>query len=318
MIRLSVIVPFYNVERFAPETLRSLRANAAPDIEFVLVDDASTDATQALITAAAERLPRAKVITLMQNRGLSAARNAGLRASTGPAIAFLDGDDVAAAGHFGQLADAIDALGCDFVRTDHVQVRGRERTLHRVAYGPRGVVRPPRSGIGPAGRISSVDAPFAWAGVYSRRLLDTGLLSFDEDLRTCEDRPWIWRLHLRAKSFAVVGLRGVRYRREVAQSLTQLGDERQFDFIPAFERILATTRADPDASHLVPKALRTYCAILCHHLNQLDRYPRHLRRQLKARVASSLAQVPDRELWPAVAALDPERAKTVTSLRAAA
>jgi glycosyltransferase involved in cell wall biosynthesis len=318
VIRLSVIVPFYNVERFAPETLRSLRANAAPDIEFVLVDDGSTDGTQALITGSAERLPGAKVVTLLHNRGLSAARNVGLLASTGRTLAFLDGDDVAAAGHFGQLADAIDALGCDFVRTDHVQVRGRERTLHRVAYGPRGVVRPPRSGIGPPGRISSVDAPHAWAGVYSRRLLDTGLLRFDEDLRTCEDRPWIWRLHLRAKSFAVVGLHGIRYRREVSESLTQLGDERQFDFIPAFERILASARADQDASHLVPKALRTYCAIICHHLNQLDRYPRPLRQQLKSRVASSLAQVPDVELWPVVGGLDPRRAKSVTTLRAAA
>ena len=318
MIRLSVIVPFYNVERFAPETLRSLRVNAAPDIEFVLVDDASTDGTQALLTAAAERLPGAQVVTLTQNRGLSAARNAGLSASTGRALAFLDGDDVAAAGHFGQLADAIDALGCDFIRTDHVQVRGRARTLHQVAYGPRGVVRPPRSGIGPAGRINSVDAPHAWAGVYSRRLLDSGLLSFDEDLRTCEDRPWIWRLHLRAKSFAVVGLHGVRYRREVTESLTQLTDERQLDFIPAFERILATARADPEASDLVPKALRTYCAILCHHLNQLGRYPRQLRRQLKSRVASSLAQVPDMELRPVVVALDPGRAKTVMTVRAAA
>ena len=318
MIRLSVIVPFYNVERFAPETLRSLRVNAAPDIEFVLVDDASTDGTQALLAAGAERLPGAQVVTLTQNRGLSAARNAGLRASTGRSLAFLDGDDVAAAGHFGQLADAIDALGCDFIRTDHVQVRGRERTLHQVAYGPRGVVCPPRSGIGPAGRINSVEAPHAWAGVYSRRLLDNGLLNFDEDLRTCEDRPWIWRLHLRAKSFAVVGLHGVRYRREVTESLTQLTDERQLDFIPAFERILATTRADPEASDLVPKALRTYCAILCHHLNQLGRYPRPLRRQLKSRVASSLAQVSDVELGPVVAALDPGRAKIVMTLRAAA
>jgi hypothetical protein len=70
--------------------------------------------------------------------------------------------------------------------------------------------------------------------------------------------------------------------------------------------------------HLIPKALRTYCAIICHHLNQLDRYPRPLRQQLKSRVASSLAQVPDVELWPVVAELDPGRANSVTTLRAAA
>jgi hypothetical protein len=54
--------------------------------------------------------------------------------------------------------------------------------------------------------------------------LDEGLLRFDEDLRTCEDRPWIWGLHLQARTFALVGLRGVRYRRNVSASLTQLAD----------------------------------------------------------------------------------------------
>ena len=317
MIRLSVIVPFYNVQRFAAETLHSLAANAASGIEFVLVDDASTDATRAIVTTAAERLPGAKLIALPENSGLSAARNTGLRASGGRYVTFLDGDDVVAPGYYVGLVDAIESLGCEFLRTDHVQVRGRERVVHRIAHGPRGVVCAPRSGIGPAGRISSVDAPYAWAGVYSRRLLDAGLLNFDEDLRTCEDRPWIWRLHMRAGSFAVVGLPGVRYRREVSESLTQLNDERQFDFVPAFERILAATRADGEAARLVPKALRTYYAILCHHISQLDRYPRGLRRRLTSLIASSLARLPDGEFRSTVAELDPQRARTVMKLRAA-
>ena len=93
--------------------------------------------------------------------------------------------------------------------------------------------------------------------------MDEGLLRFDEDLRTCEDRPWIWGLHLHARTFALVGLHGIRYRRDVSASLTQLADERQFDFIPAFERIVQQVSADRDAASLLPKALRSYCAVLC-------------------------------------------------------
>jgi hypothetical protein len=232
-------------------------------------------------------------------------------------VTFLDGDDVVVPGYFPTLADAIDALGCDFVRTDHVQVRGRERQLRRIAHSPRGVVCPPRSGIGRAGRQSSIDAPHAWAGAYHRRLVDAGLVDFDEDLRTCEDRPWIWRLHLYAQSFAVLGLRGVRYRREVSDSLTQLNDERQFDFIPAFERIIAMVRADRDAAGLLPKAVQSYCAIVCHHLTQLDRYPRPLRRRLRSLSARSLAGLPAAEVSAASATLDPIRARTITRLLAA-
>ncbi|HEY5821480.1 MAG TPA: glycosyltransferase family 2 protein [Propionibacteriaceae bacterium] len=315
---MSVIVPFYNVESYAAQTLRSLAVNAAPGIEFVLVDDGSSDATPAILAEAVDHLPGATLVTQPRNRGLAAARNTGMAASKGRYLTFLDGDDVAAAGYFPALLAAITELGCDFVRTDHVQVRGRERSVHRVPYGPRGVVAPPRRGIGGVGHRSSVDAPNAWAGVCDRRLLDSGVMLFDERLRTCEDRPWIWQLHLHAESFAVVSLLGVRYRREVAASLTQIADERQFDYIPAFEGIIAAVRADREAERFMPKALRSYCAMVCHHINQLDRYETALGQRLVALTAASLGRLPTAELDEAVARLDPERAQLVRELRSAA
>jgi Glycosyl transferase family 2 len=318
VMRLSVIVPFFNVERYAAENLTSLAQNAAPGIEFVLVDDGSTDATVSIIAEGAQRLPAVQVVRLGRNSGLSAARNAGLSVARGRYLSFLDGDDVAAPGHFLALVQVIERLRCDFVRTDHVQVRGRQRLLHRTSHAPRGVVCPARSGIGAAEQRSSVDAPYAWAGIYDQRLLDEGLLCFDEDLRTCEDRPWIWGLHLQARTFALVGLRGVRYRRDVSASLTQLADERQFDFIPAFERIVQQVCADRDADSLLPKALRSYCAVLCHHLNQHDRYPAALRQQLRAASAASLAQLPAEPLQAAIAEMDVERATSITGLLEAA
>jgi len=57
VIRLSVIVPFFNVERYAAENLTSLAHNVARSIEFVLVDDGSTDATSSIVADAGERLP---------------------------------------------------------------------------------------------------------------------------------------------------------------------------------------------------------------------------------------------------------------------
>jgi glycosyltransferase involved in cell wall biosynthesis len=314
VIRLSVIIPFFNVERYAAENLTSLAQNAAPGIEFVLVDDGSTDATSSIVAEGAERLPDAQLVKLSQNSGLSAARNAGLSAARGRYLSFLDGDDVAAPHHFSAQAQVIERLGCDFVRTDHVQVHGRQRLLHRTSHAPRWVVCPARSGIGPAGQRSSVDAPYAWAGVYSRRLLDAGLLRFDEDLRTCEDRPWIWRLHLYASTFAVVGLHGVRYRRDVSASLTQLNDERQFDFIPAFERIVQQVADDRDAGTLLPKALRSYCAVLCHHLSQRDRYPLTLQNKLRTALVASLGRLPVEPLEATIAELDVERGAIVEDL----
>ena len=55
--KLSVIVPFYNVQQYAPDTLRSLRRTRERDFEFILVDDCSTDGTPDLLERAAEDLP---------------------------------------------------------------------------------------------------------------------------------------------------------------------------------------------------------------------------------------------------------------------
>ncbi|MBM7091055.1 glycosyltransferase family 2 protein, partial [Streptomyces sp. S12] len=105
-----------------------------------------------------------------------------------------------------------------------------------------------------------------------RRLVERGLLHFTDGLRTAEDRPWIWRLHREAESFAVSGLLGVFYRRGLPSSLTQIGDARQLDFVRAFDQVVEETVRDPEAAALLPKAVRTYCAIISHHLGGLDRF----------------------------------------------
>ena len=318
MTRLSVIVPCYDVAAYAAQTLRSLRASARPDIEFLLVDDASTDATLAVLQSGAERLPGSRILALPTNRGLAAARNAGIDAARGDYLTFLDGDDFVAPGYYPELLAVIERLGCSMVRTDHVQVRGRERTVHRIGHGPRGVVGRPRDAILPADRATSVDAPHAWAGIYARRLVDAGLLHFPEHLRTCEDRPWNWRLHLQADSFAVVGLSGVFYRRGVSTSLTQITDERQFDFLPAFDAIVAAVSADPDGDRLLPKALRSYCSMVLHHLGQLDRYEPELAARLPRLCRDALRRLPDRPLRDTVARLEPRRRDQLDTLLAAA
>lgn len=262
MPKLSVIVPFYNVRQYAPDTLRSLRANARDDFEFILVDDCSSDGTADLLARAESELPGAVLVRHERNGGLATARNTGIDRARGEYLTFLDGDDWLAPGYYERLLAAIEELGCDFVRTDHVQCTARARVVHRVPHGRRNVSLRPRDAILPAHRSTSVDYAYAWAGVYHRRLVDRGLLHFTDGLRTAEDRPWIWRLHREAESFAVTGLLGVFYRRGVASSLTQIGDVRQLDFIRAFDEVVAGAAEDADAARLLPKAVRTYCAII--------------------------------------------------------
>ena len=85
---VSVIIPCYNYGRFLAAALDSVRAQNYPATEIVVVDDGSTDDTPAV----AARYPEA-VYLRQENQGLSAARNAGIRASRGELLVFLDADD---------------------------------------------------------------------------------------------------------------------------------------------------------------------------------------------------------------------------------
>ena len=315
VVKLSVIVPFYNVQQYAPDTLKSLRANARGDFEFILVDDCSRDETPDILARAERELPGAVYVRHEQNGGLATARNTGIDAARGEYLTFLDGDDWIAPGYFEQLVASIEDLGCDFVRTDHVQCTARARTVSRVPHGRRGVVMNPRDAILPTDRSTSVDYAYAWAGVYHRRLLDRGLLHFTDGLRTAEDRPWIWKLHREAESFAAVGLLGVFYRRGVASSLTQIGDVRQLDFIRAFDQVVAETAEDRDAEKLLPKAVRTYCAIISHHLGSIERFEPSVARKLKSMSAVALRRMPQDVLDEALDSMDLQRATRLRRLR---
>ncbi|WP_338782685.1 glycosyltransferase family 2 protein [Streptomyces sp. DG1A-41] len=318
MPKLSVIVPFYNVQQYAPDTLRSLRLNAARDFEFILVDDHSKDGTPAILERAAEDLSdvaQVRYIRHEENGGLATARNTGLDAAQGEYLTFLDGDDWLAPGYLAELVSALDALGCDFIRTDHVQATARARSVSRVPVGRRWEAFDPREAILPSHRSTSVDYAYAWAGAYHRRLLDRGLLHFTDGLRTAEDRPWIWKLHREAESFAVVSLLGVFYRRGVASSLTQIGDVRQLDFIRAFDQVIEETAADREADRLLPKAVRTYCAIIAHHLSNEDRFEPAVARQLRSMSAAAIKRMPQDALGDALEAMDMDRSSKLRRLR---
>lgn len=92
MSRVSVIIAAYNYERFIGDALESVRAQTLTDWDCVVVDDGSTDNTAAVAERFAQLDPRIRCIR-QPNRGVSAARNAGLRATSSELVQFLDADD---------------------------------------------------------------------------------------------------------------------------------------------------------------------------------------------------------------------------------
>lgn len=89
---ISVIIPVYNVRQFINEAVESVIGQSFTDWEMILVDDGSTDGCSEICDDFARSDSRIKVLH-QENKGLSAARNAGLDNCKGDFIAFLDSDD---------------------------------------------------------------------------------------------------------------------------------------------------------------------------------------------------------------------------------
>lgn len=92
MSRVSVIVPVYNGERYLDKCIESILRQTHQDLELILINDGSKDSSGAICDQWAKKDPRLKVIH-QENRGVSAARNAGLEIATGDFIGFVDADD---------------------------------------------------------------------------------------------------------------------------------------------------------------------------------------------------------------------------------
>jgi glycosyltransferase involved in cell wall biosynthesis len=110
---VSIVIPAYNTAPFIAETLRSVVAQTVTDYEIIVVNDGSPDTTE-LEGAVAPFRDRIRYI-VQENRGLSAARNAGIRAARGDFVALLDSDDVWEPDYLAHQLDVLERGGFDVV-----------------------------------------------------------------------------------------------------------------------------------------------------------------------------------------------------------
>ncbi|MBD5391689.1 glycosyltransferase [bacterium] len=115
-VKVSVIVPIYNVAPWLARCLDSLVGQTLSDIEIICIDDKSTDNSLEILHQYADRFPQIHVIEMPKNAGVSTARNAGLDAVHGEYIGFVDSDDYVDLDFYEKLYRAAIAGDCDIVK----------------------------------------------------------------------------------------------------------------------------------------------------------------------------------------------------------
>lgn len=139
MPKISVIVPVYGVERYMERCARSLFEQTLDDIEFIFVDDCSSDRSieilQKVLSEYADRQSQTQIIRLDQNGGLPNARKVGLRLATSDYIIHCDSDDwvdidMYRAMYEKAIETNADMVVCDFMVTDGDSFNERKEACH--------------------------------------------------------------------------------------------------------------------------------------------------------------------------------------------
>ncbi len=194
----SVVIPNWNGAHHLPACLEALRAQTCSDLEVILVDNASTDDSVALV---AERYPEVRLLVLERNRGLTGGNNAGFRAARGDILISLNNDTQADPRFVEALVTALQAHPEAGMAAAKIRLFDRRDLLHSAGdgYGIDGL--PFNRGVWQRDEGQFDEAGWIFGGcggavAYRRAMLDdVGL--FDESFfMYCEDVDLNWRAQL--------------------------------------------------------------------------------------------------------------------------
>ena len=130
MIKVSVIVPVYNVEKYLKKCLDSLVNQTLKDIEIIVVNDGSPDNSQKIIDEYSDKYSNIKAY-IKKNGGLSDARNYGIKKAKGEYLAFVDSDDYIDKDMLKKMYDSAKKNKYDIVVCDTVNVYKDHNVLIR-------------------------------------------------------------------------------------------------------------------------------------------------------------------------------------------
>lgn len=257
---VSIIVPVYNAALFLEQCLGSLITQSLNNIEIILVDDGSTDASGAICDAYATKDSRIQVIH-QKNKGQTAARNAGLAASSGEYVHFVDSDDWIDPDMEKVMYEQAISNNADIVTCDTIFHKGRKEITARQAfdagvYDKDGLVKHIYPKMIYSGRFFYFGIYAAmWNKLFRRELVTPHIINVDPAVRIGEDGLTTFASFMEASKVVIIKDTLYHYRDDNATSLTRSYCFEQFDsslLLIAYLRRIAKQYLDVyDLSHQI-------------------------------------------------------------------
>lgn len=232
MIKVSIIVPVYNVESYLRKCLNTLVKQTLEDIEIILIDDGSTDNSLNIIKEYHEKYPEKIVFKSVENNGAAKARNIALKMARGEYIGFVDSDDYVDLTMFEKMYNyginqEAEIVTCGYNRINMKDVQRRD-VRERECFGYN-VFQAPQLFIN--------NVPYIWNKLFKRSLIVENEIVF-EDLRIFEDLVFTYKLFLKANKIVRIPETLYNYIFLREDSLTYAFGEKRFDLFKAFDSLI--------------------------------------------------------------------------------
>jgi glycosyltransferase involved in cell wall biosynthesis len=192
-IKVSIIIPVYNVEKYLEKCVKSVLNQTLKEIEIFLIDDGSSDKSWNIV----KRLARGdkRIVALQQeNSGAAVARNRGLELAKGEYIGFVDSDDYVDADYFEQLYKAAVSNEADIARAyvkAEIETGDHYQMTHSVdGYNSYYNIKLKKEVL--ANKLSLTSSN--WLAIYKRSMLTKHNIAFIPEIRTGQDN--IFNLHV--------------------------------------------------------------------------------------------------------------------------
>ncbi|MBO7641698.1 MAG: glycosyltransferase [Alphaproteobacteria bacterium] len=227
-VKISVIIPVYNVEKYLARCLDSVTKQTLKDIEIICINDGSIDKSVSIVEQYAKKDKRISLIN-QENKGLSAARNTGMRVARGKYISFVDSDDWIDLDFLEKLYNAAESCGadaaCSEIRRPHVS----GAAPYKLKFEKSQVLS------NAAEKFKILDLPMrcsVWNKIYLRSELERQGLKFIEGM-LFEDIPFTIRYIFSCKKVITVPGVVYHYWANPKSICRDLKDKAQIDMLKA-------------------------------------------------------------------------------------
>lgn len=242
-MKISVVVPIYNVEKYLEQCLDSILGQTYRDIEVICVNDGSTDRSAEILTEYESKDSRITVIT-QTNQGLGNARNRGFQEVSGEYVVFFDSDDWCRPDYFEKALMAFQKdAAIDLVMVSAVIYDEKKAKYVKNPYYSFGILKADEfeknltlDELG--GRIFSLPV-VVWNKIIKVSFLKKKKILFVEG-KIFEDNLFSYEVYFQMKKFVAFSSTCVYYRINRDHSLIKSKGEKYFDILDILKKSLAT------------------------------------------------------------------------------